>query len=294
MRRPQIIAFLILGLSLALTACAEGESVADAGPKSMDDGFGCLRAFCDAAPPPPIADFGAPDPEPEPEPPAPDVGLDMAPDMLDPNAPCTPGTRIGPCALCNLDAVPEMPEDDATCPTLTCGDAESYDRVIEGTEEICFVTRREPPGGRCRVLGECHSDPATYCGAEMREEVARITPTPCAGMQGCTGPTPPAVDESRIGAACNTYGICNIEGECTAPAECATADLFGNSRYCDSSANPLYCQFRVDFGRTSCNQFCSTFGMRCIAVWNDANNQCALAEVINCGDLFDSFICRCG
>lgn len=288
MRSPHCIALL----ALALFACAEGESVADAGPKAADADLPCFPPLCDGALPP-LADRGPPDPI------DPDAGvpLDMdAPDMLDPDAPCNPGTRLGPCALCNLDGVPEIPEDDPLCPTVTCGDPESYARVTEGAEEVCYHTLREPPAAsRCRALGECH-DATTYCGAETVEEVARITPSPCNAMQGCQGTTPPAVDDSRIGAPCNGFGLCNVEGECTAPAVCATVRISGASQYCDASGTPgnTWCQFYLDQGRTTCSRFCNDNGLLCVAAWNDANGGCATAEVADCGQNLAQFICRCG
>lgn len=277
----------------AALGCAEGESFADAGPEV---GLPFCEPRCDGAPPPPplMLEMAPPPPPPQ------DMGAPPPPDMMviDPNGECDPGTRIGPCALCDIDGTPVVPDEDPTCPDITCPEGEIYTRETEGEEDVCYVTRREAPGGDCIMLGQCHTDASTYCGEPATEEVARVAVSACSAMAGCSGVTPPEVEGNTIGQDCNTYGICNVEGECTAPPECADAQLFNRSAYCQANTEPgqIWCQFHVEQGGpTTCNQFCASFDTICLQAWNNAGDQiCVIGNNGNCGESWDSFICRCG
>lgn len=289
-----MLSLLVATLALSAHGCADGFAGADGG---VDGEVDCPDCVDSAAPPasrfdfglPPInPDQGSPDPTPEPDP---DPG--MMP--VDPNMECDPGSRVAPCALCGINGRPEMPENDPLCMTLECPGAESYARIIEGEEVICQVTRRVPPGGNCAELGICHTDIDAYCGEPMEEEVARITPTPCNYMEGCTGATPPNVVDNQPGAPCNTYGVCNIDGGCTAPALCADLRIVNSSAFCNAGEQfgEQFCEFYVNQGfRMSCTDFCMEAGMRCSSAWQDGG-QCVRDQAVGCAEAYSEFICRC-
>lgn len=287
---------LICCIALCCAAgCAAGEDLSDGGVTSgVDALFGCTVPPCDGPPLPPPADRGMPDPEPEPRPI--DMGLTPDPEPVNPDTCDAPGTRIGLCALCNLQSVPEMPETDANCPAIDCGGDVVYEQVSEGEEVVCYVTRRTPLAGNCRALGECHDDPLTFCGEPMREEAARYTPGPCISMMGCQGATPPMVQPAAPGAPCNGVGLCNVEGECTVSDDCAGFLLQGRSEFCEGGeelGGAPYCEFYVEAGRTDCNTFCLNNNWRCARAWND-NGVCVRQNnESGCGEDYDSFVCRC-
>lgn len=276
--------------------CAEGEDIGDGGTTSVDALFGCTVPPCDGPRLPPPADMARPDPDPEPAPfdvgPPPDRGTPIPED-------CAPGTRIGPCALCNLDGVPEMPENDANCAPIDCGGDEVYERVIQGDEQVCYVTRRTPLASICRALGECHDDPAVYCGEPTREEVDRFTPGPCISIAGCEGDLPPMVEELSPGTPCNGAGLCNVDGVCTVDEACTRFFTQQRSQLCTGGREPdgqPYCEFHVEQGRTTCNQFCQSNNALCVRAWNNVDNQiCAVdtGEPINCNNDLESYICHC-
>lgn len=285
---------LVCCVSLISWACAEGEDITDGGVTSTDALFGCTFPPCDGPSLPPPQDMAVPDPEPAPPPPL-DMGPAPEPEPMIPDM-CDPGTRIAPCALCNLDGVPEMPDTDANCPPIDCGGNEVYERVVEGEEEVCYVTRRTPLPSNCRALGQCHDDPVVFCGEPAREEVARYTPGPCISMQGCQGDVPPTVEPAAPGAPCNGSGLCDVVGECTVSEDCAAFLIQNRSELCDSGDQPTgepYCEFYLEQGRTDCNTFCLSHDWRCAQAWND-NGVCVRNDgQQGCGNDWDSFICRC-
>lgn len=281
----------------ACWSCAGAEDIVDGGTTSVDALFGCTASPCDGPPLPPPQDMKVPDPGPQPTPV--DFGL-PAPDMR-PEIPqdCSPGTRIGPCALCNLDGVPEMPENDANCPPIDCGGDELYERVVQGDGQICYVTRRTPLVGNCRALGECHDDPSTFCGEPTREEVERFVPGPCISIAGCEGEIPPMVEELAPGTPCNGVGLCDVEGNCTVDEACTAfiaqqrSELCGGGQEVDGRP---YCEFHVEQGRTTCNIFCQNNGAVCVRAWNNDGDRVCVTNVgqpLNCNDDFESFICHC-
>lgn len=288
MARSLILTLLVATLALT-PGCADGVAGSDAG---VDGGAPCLLCFDAGDPPAPTYDFGLPPrrydqgPQDPPDPPG--------PTPIDPDMECDPGSRVGPCALCGINGRPEMPVNDPMCMTLMCPDAESYARIIEEEEVVCRVTRRVPPGGNCADLGVCHTDVDAYCGEPMEEEVARLVPTPCNYIEGCTGATPPTVVDSDAGAPCNTYGVCNIDGDCTAPELCAELRIAGSSEFCNAGEQfgEAYCEFFVNQGRTSCNDFCMVAGMRCQNAWQD-NGPCVRNQAVGCAEPYAEFVCRC-
>lgn len=294
MRWTYIRSFCLLSACLAW-GCAVAEDLVDGGTTQADMQFGCLVARCDGPSLPPPVDMAAPDPEPEPmqrfdQGPPPDAGP-MIPDE------CDPGTRIAACALCNLQGMPEMPESDASCPAIDCGGDVVYERVVEGEEEVCYVTRRTPLVGNCRALGECHDDPVTFCGEPSREEVERVIPGPCLSMVGCEGDVPPSVEEAPPGAPCNGSGVCNVVGECTVSEACGSFFLQGNSQLCGGGTEvdgAPYCEFYVEpGGETDCTTFCLSNDWRCRRAWNDDGVCVPQNQESDCGRDYGSFVCRC-
>lgn len=289
---PTVWAALALS-ALALSACAVGETVPDGGaPSAIDALFGCTVPPCDAALPP-LQDAGG-NPPPPPPPPRDDMG--RPPDATVIPTDCDPGTRIGLCALCNLDGVPELPENDANCPPIDCGGDEVYERVVEGEEEVCYVTRRSPLTTNCRALGECHDDPVEFCGEATREEVERFVPGACVSMMGCQGAVPPSVEQAPPGATCNGTGFCDVVGECTVSGDCASFFLQGRSQFCEEGTDggQPYCEFYLEpGGNTDCNSFCLANNWRCIRAWND-NGVCVRQQQESpCGQDYESHVCRC-
>lgn len=280
---------------VVVVGCAGAEDIADGGTTSSDALFGCTFPPCDGPPLPPPQDMAVRDPDPEPAPRL-DMGRPADTGIVIPDD-CDPGTRIGPCALCNLQGTPEMPDNDANCPPIDCGGNEVYERVVEGEEEVCYVTRRMPLPGNCRALGECHDDPLTFCGEPAREEVERFTPGPCISMSGCEGATPPDVEQAQPGAPCNGTGLCDVVGECTVSEDCASFPLQRNSQLCDSGTEvngEPYCEFFVAEGReTDCNTFCLANNWRCAQAWNDADVCVRNEDQQGCGQDWEVFICRC-
>jgi len=287
MHRPLLIPLL----GFALLACAEGENLSDAGmTSSVDALFGCTVPPCDGPLLPQPVDADRPPPPPPADAALPPVDAMMIPDN------CEPGSRIGPCALCNLDGMPEMPTEDPSCPAIDCGGNAVYERVVEGEEEVCYVTRRTPMEGNCRELGACHDDPVVFCGEPTREEVQRFTPGACISMMGCEGANPPMVEEAAPGAPCNGSGLCRVDGTCTVSAECGSFLLQGNSVLCESGDEngQLYCQFYLEpGGETDCNTFCLNNNWRCARSWNDNGVCVPQNEEAGCGTDYESHICRC-
>ncbi len=282
--------------SICAVGCAAGEDLSDSGVVSgVDALFGCTVPPCDGPPLPPPVDRG-PTPDPEPQPRL-DMGPTPDPEPVNPDTCDAPGTRIDVCALCNVQGVPEMPESDVECPSIDCGGEEVYERVVEGEEEVCYVTRRTPLTGNCRALGECHDDPLTFCGEPMREEVVRYTPDPCLVVMGCQGAEPPLVEPAAPGAPCNGVGLCNVEGECTVSADCAGFILQGRSEFCEGGTEvdgSPYCEFYLEpGGDIDCNTFCLANNWRCARSWNDDGVCVRQNEESGCGQDYESHVCRC-
>ena len=71
----------------------------------------------------------------------PPVGTDSGPPPVDAAPePCAPFSRVGTCAICNADGMPEAPESDGTCPPIECPESLFYEREENnGEEEQIFI-----------------------------------------------------------------------------------------------------------------------------------------------------------
>lgn len=211
--------------------------------------------------------------------------------------PCAPFSRVGTCAICNAEGMPEMPESDGTCPAIECPESRFYERVEMNGEAICFLNERT--GGidaDCAEVGRCATQDER-CGAPSRQEVSRAAANPCMGMVGCRDQEPPTVQQLELGDPCNEFGRCDAGGECTVPVECAAFDRDIAREFCDGArGGNSYCEFfvhRRDDMPFSCETFCMDHGATCAGAWNDAGGGCGRDREIDCSAELREYICQC-
>ncbi len=282
-------------LSLVLAGLTVVGCGADLPPQTFDLGppdirqdalLGTVGAEAGTDPPPRHGDAG---------PPAGDSGPRPAPDAT--LEPCDPFSRVGTCAICNAEGLPEMPESDGTCPPIECPESLFYERVEMNGEAVCF--RNERTGGvdaDCAEVGRC-STLDERCGAPARMEVSRAAANPCMGMVGCRDQEPPMIQQLGLGDECNRFGRCDAGGECTVPTACAQFDLDVAREFCDGSRGGMaYCEFLVhrrDDMPFSCESFCLENGATCSAAWNDDGSGCGRDREIDCNAELREYICQC-
>lgn len=228
--------------------------------------------------------------------PPPDMARPRDADLRADAAPCTPGERLGLCAVCGEDGEAVEAEDDPECPPLDCGALDVYEQSFEDGVLICTVDRRAPRGGICRSIGECHDDLEVYCGAPRPIEVDYIVPGACISMDGCEGPEPPVVSVRPEGRRCHNVGTCDGEGSCSANPDCAEFEPGGQSLFCAArDGEGAFCEFYLQTGMDiSCRSFCADYGWDCVDAWNTMVGVCEHPEAgMGCDTTFGSFVCRC-
>ena len=226
---------------------------------------------------------------------------DAAPIEL-PGGPCTPGTTLALCHVCNAEGRPALPADDPACPAPDCGLLATFRRVsVDDAEEVrCERVPYGPPEGlpRCTAPGQCLVASAAICTEAQEPDPVETLAVDlaCATLAGCEGATPPTVTPQPPGTPCHGAGTCGADGRCSVSARCAA---FSGTRLCrEEVVNDLTeCELYVEapFGeQTTCRDYCQSHGACCVDAWpEDATDPCAHDGRSNCSDRHGDLVCRC-
>ena len=212
---------------------------------------------------------------------------------------CIPGQRLGTCSICDANGQPSVPPSDMSCPTYQCGNG--YELVTEGDNEVCYSSGAGMPA--CVAIGQCQTE-QEFCANTQRMQVLSMPRDPCRRLSGCSGSTPPTVEQDgNLGETCNGTGVCqarndNLIAECTVsiPARCNFGQASDARFFCENGAgvsgNRNYCTYFVapqDGSSTRCIDFCQSLGLDICdqsveeCCWNNATEStCETSGGVNC------------
>lgn len=282
-------------VAVGLMGCAVGAIAEDVGVQ--DDAAISGVVAPPTAPPAPLPDLGG-------------TGgtggtggiLDMMPppDMPmggQPPEDCMAGARLGLCSICGNDATPRNPGSDDQCPIDCAGIAYAQADQPDGSV-TCTLNERAAMVDTvpCLGVGVCDTDPARLCDAPLTQDSG--TAGPCQIMNGCVGEEPPQVVPADNGTICgeNDDGMC-VDGACELDDPCAINNPFAGE-FCGEGQDGVngWCEWYVNGpgdNDYSCDDFCGSIGMLCLATWNNERIGCGRGDNWNCNERGNDQICRC-
>lgn len=297
-----VVRFALVGLLgcalVGLMGCAVGALSEDAGPD--DDAAISGVVSPPTAPPAPLPDLGGGEGGMGGTGGIPIIDMMPPPDMPvggQPPENCMAGTRIGLCSICGNDGTPRNPGTDDQCPIDCAGVVYEQAEQPDGSV-TCTLNERAAMVDTvsCTAVGVCDTDPTRLCGEPLTQDFG--TAGPCQVMGGCVGEEPPQIMVADDGTACGEdgAGMC-VGGTCELDDPCAIDNPFAGE-FCGEGMDGVngWCEWYVNGPGNndySCNDFCGSIGMQCLAVWNNDGIGCRHGGGWDCGERGDDQICRC-